>query len=494
MSATPDRFTPPTRVDLLVIGGGTAGLVAAKTAARFGSRVLLVERERLGGDCLWAGCVPSKSLIAAAHAATAHRQAGAFGVTAPTPAVDIAAVMEHVHGAIRAIEPTDSVDSVEETGARVLRGDVRFTSPTTAEIDGAPVRFAQAIIATGSSPAIPDLPGLDAVDPLTSDTVWELRTLPDRLVVLGGGAIGCELAQAWARLGSRVTLVHRGPRLLPKEDPDASAIVAAALVADGVEVVLDARSARVEPDTGGGADGVAAAGGAGRLVLDDGREHPFDRVLVATGRRPRTADLGLEAAGVRTDDRGYVVVDAALRTSNRRIRAAGDVAGLPAFTHLAGVGGSAAATNAVLGLRRGIAMNAVPRVTFTDPEVASVGAGLAEAREKGWEVREVALSHTDRAIAEGRTTGFARLIVDARGRVHGAAIVGPRAGETLGEASVAVTHGLTTSQLAAATHAYPTYSDALWNAAVLDVRARLERPVMVRAISILRVLRSLVVR
>lgn len=190
MSATPDRFTPPTRVELLVIGGGTAGLVAAKTAARFGSRVLLVERERLGGDCLWAGCVPSKSLIAAAHAATAHRQAGALGVTAPTPAVDIAAVMEHVHGAIRAIEPTDSVDSVEETGARVLRGDVRFTSPTTAEVDGAPVRFAQAIIATGSSPAIPDLPGLDAVDPLTSDTVWELRTLPERLVVLCKARVG----------------------------------------------------------------------------------------------------------------------------------------------------------------------------------------------------------------------------------------------------------------------------------------------------------------
>lgn len=484
MSATPTCTNPPARVDLLVIGGGTAGLVAAKTAARFGASVVLAERERLGGDCLWVGCVPSKSLIAAAHAAVAHRHDGALGVTSAPPAVDFGAVMDHVHAAIRTIEPADSVDSVEATGARVVRGEVRFTSPTTATIGGAPVRFAQAVIATGSAPAVPELPGLADVDPLTSDTVWRLRALPERLLVLGGGAIGCELAQAFSRLGGRVTLVHRGARLLPKEDTDASIIVTEALRADGVDVVLGASAARVE----------ATGGGAGVLVLEDGAEHPFDRVLVATGRRPRTAGLDLDAAGVRVDERGYITIDSALRTSNRRIRAAGDVAGLPAFTHLAGVGGSAAATNAVLGLRRGIDLSAVPRVTFTDPEVGAVGAGLSEAAERGWSTHEVALDDTDRAIAEGRTTGFARIVVDARGRVRGATIVGPRAGETLGEASLAVTHGLTTSQLAAATHAYPTYSDALWNAAVAHVRERLERPPLAPAIRVLRALRSLVVR
>lgn len=482
--SVPPPTSPPASVDLLVVGGGTAGLVAAKTAARFGADVLLVERSRLGGDCLWSGCVPSKSLIAAAHAATAHRDRAALGVSGPAPSVDVAGVLAHIDAAIRAIEPADSVASVEATGARVVAGDAMFTSRRTATVAGHAVRFRQAVIATGSSPALPNIPGLADAAPLTSDTIWELRERPERLVVLGGGAIGCELAQAWARLGSTVTLVHRGARLLPKEDPDASAIVTDALRADGVRVVLEARAAGVRGE----------GGGRGVLVLEDGSEHPFDALLVATGRTPRTAGLGLDSAGVDTDERGFVRVDATLRTSNRRIRAAGDVAGLPAFTHLAGVGGSLAATNAVLGLRRRLDLDAVPRVTFTDPEVAAVGASLADADRDGLAVREVPLADTDRAIADGRTDGFARIVVDARGRVHGATIVGPRAGETLGEASVAVARGLTTSALGATTHAYPTYSDAFWNAAVADVRARLERPRLRRAIAVLRRLRSLVVR
>jgi len=482
--SVPPPATPPARVDLLVVGGGTAGLVAAKTAARFGADVLLVERDRLGGDCLWSGCVPSKALIAAAHAAVGHRHGDALGASATPPTVDMARVLAHIDHAIRTIEPADSVESVEASGARVVAGHARFTSPSTASVAGATVRFRQAVIATGSSPALPDIPGLADAAPLTSDTIWGVRERPEQLVVLGGGAIGCELAQAWARLGSAVTLVHRGARLLPKEDADASQIVADALRADGVTVVLGATAARVR----------AERQSAGVLVLRDGSEHPFDALLVATGRTPRTAELDLDAAGVASDEGGFVRVDATLRTSNRRIRAAGDVAGLPAFTHLAGVGGSLAATNAVLGLRRRIDLEAVPRVTFTDPEVAAVGASLADAERDGLHVREVPLADTDRAIADGRTTGFARIVVDSRGRVRGATIVGPRAGETLGEASLAVTQKLTTSALGSTTHAYPTYSDALWNAAIADVRARLERPGMRRAIGLLRRLRALTLR
>lgn len=466
----------PADVDLLVIGGGTAGLVAAKTAAGFGATALLVEAHRMGGDCLWTGCVPSKSLIAAAHAARAAARSGALGVTTTEVHVDFAAVMRHVHGAMHEIEPVDSIEATEAAGALAVIGRARFTGERTAEIDGRPIRFRQAVIATGSEPTVPKLPGIDDVEVLTSDSVWDLTELPERLVVLGGGAIGCELGQAFARLGSRVTLVQRNERLLPKEDPDASALIAEALAADGVAVRVATEAVRVE---------ATDARGAGILHLSTGEAVAFDRLLIALGRRPRTAALGLDEAGVRVDDRGHVVVDDSLRTSNRRILSAGDVSGLPQFTHIAGVNGSIAATNAILGLRRTIDRDAVPRVTFTHPEVGAVGLLPSEAAEHGCTVHEVRHSHTDRAIAEGEESGFTRLVVDRKGRVRGATIVGPRAGESLGEASLAVRHGLRTSQIASATHAYPTYSDALWNAAVADVRGRLRTGALSRAIGLL---------
>lgn len=466
----------PADVDLLVIGGGTAGLVAAKTAAGFGATALLVEAHRMGGDCLWTGCVPSKSLIAAAHAARAAARSGALGVTTTEVHVDFAAVMRHVHGAMHEIEPVDSIEATEAAGALAVIGRARFTGERTAEIDGRPIRFRQAVIATGSEPTVPKLPGIDDVEVLTSDSVWDLTELPERLVVLGGGAIGCELGQAFARLGSRVTLVQRNERLLPKEDPDASALIAEALAADGVAVRVASEAVRVE---------ATDARGAGILHLSTGEAVAFDRLLIALGRRPRTAALGLDEAGVRVDDRGHVVVDDSLRTSNRRILSAGDVSGLPQFTHIAGVNGSIAATNAILGLRRTIDRDAVPRVTFTHPEVGAVGLLPSEAAEHGCTVHEVRHSHTDRAIAEGEESGFTRLVVDRKGRVRGATIVGPRAGESLGEASLAVRHGLRTSQIASATHAYPTYSDALWNAAVADVRGRLRTGALSRAIGLL---------
>ncbi|MBX9717603.1 MAG: FAD-dependent oxidoreductase, partial [Microbacteriaceae bacterium] len=469
-------------VELLVIGGGTAGLVAAKTAARFGANTLLVEGHRMGGDCLWTGCVPSKSLIAAADLAARARDGARLGVTVDGLRVDFAAVMRHVHAAIHEIEPADSAEVVEETGARVVMGHARFTGPRSAEVaplDGSPpltVRFRQAIIATGSAPEVPDLPGIDALEVLTSDNVWDLVAQPQRLAVLGAGAIGSELSQAFARLGTRVTVVQRNARVLPKEDPDASALVAAAMARDGIDVRVSTTVERVE---------ARADGRAGILHLSDGTAVAFDRLLVALGRSPRIAGLGVEAAGVRLDKRGYVAVNGALRTSNRRIWSAGDVSGLPQFTHIAGVNGSLAATNAVLGMRRAVDVDAVPRVTFTHPEVAAVGLAAAEAVAAGCAVRQVQHSHTDRAIAEGSVEGFTRLVVDAKGRVRGAVIVGPRAGESIGEAALAVRQGITTSAIASTTHPYPTYSDALWNAAVADVRVRLESGAVAGAIRML---------
>jgi len=371
--------------------------------------------------------------------------------------------MAHVHSAMATIAPVDSVEATEESGARVVIGRARFLGPRQAEIDGRPIGFRQAIIATGSAPTLPSTPGMDAIAVLTSDTVWDLTTQPDRLVVIGGGAIGCELGQAFARLGSHVVLVQRGPRLLPKEDESAARIVTAALEDDGVDVRLSTEVARVE---------VNENGESGILHLDDGTSVPFDRLLAALGRSPRTEGLGLDAAQVRTTERGHAIVDAALRTSNTRILAAGDVSGLPQFTHTAGVNGSIAATNAALGLRRAVS-DIVPRVTFTHPEVAAVGLQPSEAAQHGCSVQTVEHTHVDRAIADDRTTGFTSLVIDGKGRLRGALIVGPRAGESLGEASLAVSAALKTSSIASATHAYPTYSDAFWNAAVADVRARL---------------------
>ncbi len=472
--------------DLLVVGGGTAGIVGAKTAASFGARVLLVERERTGGDCLWTGCVPSKSLLAAAAAAADARAATRFGVHTGQVRVDFTGVMAHVHSAIASIAPADSVEALEAAGVRVATGSLTFTGAHSADIantdeiantGGRAVTFAQALVATGAAPALPPIDGLSA-GVLTSDTIWDLTSLPTRLVVLGGGSIGCELGQGFARLGSQVTIVEGADRILPREDAAASAVVAAALTADGVRVLTDVRVVGVEA--------VAAPGGGGALRLQDGSHIDYDELLVAVGRAPRTAGMGLAAAGVEVDKRGFVVVDSHLRTTNRRIWAAGDLTGHPQFTHTAGVHGSLAASNAILGLRRSVDTSTIPRVTFTHPEVAAVGVGTDESDTKDdLTLLEWGNEHLDRAVIQGATGGFTRLVVDGKGRVLGATVVGPRAGETIGELTLAIRHGLRTRDLAGTTHAYPTYNDGPWNAAIADVRSRLNRPGTARATRVL---------
>lgn len=451
--------------DLVVIGAGSAGLVGARTAAALGASVLLIEADRFGGECLHTGCVPSKALIASAAAAHAARSSAGLGVTATRVDIDFPAVMRHVHAAIREIEPVDSPETLTRDGVHTLTGRARFDGPRSVVVDGERIAFRDALIAAGSTPVRTSVEGEDAVDVLTNETFWDLEALPAHLLVQGGGAIGCELAQAMARLGSAVTLVHRGERLLPKEDAAASAVVLAALRADGVDVRL---GTTVRSFDSSGSDDAPSPSGTAQL--SDDTQVVFDRALAALGRQVEVSHLGLSAAGVTLDRRGAVDVDASLRTSNPRIRAAGDVTPLPRFTHTAGMYGSVAATNAVLGLSRKIDADVVPRITFTSPEVGAVGVSPAAASARGMRVVVQHHSHLDRAIADGHTDGFTSIVVDRRGRVTGAVIVGPRAGESLAEYTTAVKAQMSVRTLATTMHAYPSYSDAGWNAVVKEAQ------------------------
>lgn len=453
----------PQRPDLVVVGGGTAGIVGAKTAASLGADVVLVERHEPGGDCLWTGCVPSKTLLSAAHRyAQSRRDVVEAGTTRGLDiSVDFTAVMDRVRQAIATIAPTDSPRALERSGVRVLHGTATFTGPDRIDVDGTPLDFRRALVATGAAPAVPPIPGLDNTRYLTSDTVWSLTELPSALAILGGGSIGCELGQAFARLGSKVTIVEAEDRLLPREDPAAAEIVRHALQADGVEVRLGQPVTRVDADA---------------VTLEDRTSISYAQLLVAVGRTPRTSDLGLDAAGVQTTPRGMVRVDRSLRTTNRRIWAAGDLTGHPQFTHTAGMHGSLAATNAVLGLCRSTDSLVIPRVTFTSPEVAAVGVSPETAQKCGLHTVTVAHREVDRAVAEHDTSGYSTLVLDRRGRILGSVIVGPRAGESIGETTLAIQNGLRVQALASTTHPYPTFSDGIWNAAITDVRRQLRRP------------------
>ena len=466
--------------DLVVIGAGSAGLVGSRTAAALGAGVLLIEAERFGGECLYTGCVPSKALIAAAATAHAARHGSGLGIRAHDVTVDFAGVMDHVRDAIRRIEPVDSPDALAREGVHTLVGRAQFDTPRTLLVNGQRIGFRDALLAAGSRPVRSDAEGSASVDILTNETFWELKELPARLLVQGGGAIGCEMAQAMARLGSAVTLVHGGERLLPKEEEAASEVVLAALRADGVDVRLGATVTSFTPARNGGRPSPS-----GTALISDGSDIAFDRVLAALGRRVEAEGMGLDAAEVRLDRRGAVAVDETLRTSNVHIRAAGDVTPLPRFTHTAGMYASVAATNAVLGLSRKADLEVVPRVTFTSPEVGAVGVAPAEAARRGMRVIVQQHRHVDRAIADGHTDGFTSVVVDRRGRVAGAVIVSPRAGESLAEFATAIRARLKVSALASTIHAYPTYSDAGWNAVVREAQRSVRTGLLGAAIRML---------
>ena len=458
------RFRSADRFDLVVLGGGTGGIVASLIAARAGARVALVERDRVGGDCLWTGCVPSKSLLAAADLAHRIRHADAVGLAPAEPEIDFAAVMAHVEQAIRRIEPQDSPERLRREGVDVFEAEGRFDGPGTMTAGGRTLRFRRAIVATGSRPLLPTVDGLSAADPLTTDSVWELRELPERLVVLGGGPIGCELGQAFARLGSRVTLVELADRLLLKEEPRASRLIAERLRDDGVDVRLRQRAVRVEP---------------GRLLIKDADEAiTFDRILVATGRAPRTEGIGLELVGVRLDGRGAVIVDPRLRTTAPSVYAVGDVTALLPFTHVAAHHARVATPNALFRLRRN-ADSTLPWVTFTDPEVARVGLTEADARARWGEratVTTAEYSELDRAITGGQGYGFATLVGDPRGPLVGATVAAPAAGEAIAELTARLARGEKIDAVSATVHAYPTFAEGPARAADAHVIARYARP------------------
>ena len=466
--------------DYVVVGGGTAGLVGARTAASLGARVLLIERDRPGGDCLWTGCVPSKTLLTASRVSAGQADADRTALTpdaSTDPDARFAAAMNRVEDAIRTIEPVDSFASLHDDGIETIAGDAVFTSHRGLVVNDRAIDFRQALIATGAAPLIPDLPGLHSVDFLTSETIWSIDRLPARLLIIGGGPVSCELSQGFAHLGSEVTLASRGERLLAREDAEAAALITRALAADGVNIRSGTSIARIR-STGTGRGGIASVSG--------GREIPFDALLIATGRRPRTAGLGLAVASVATDERGYVVVDRHLQTSNPWVRAAGDVTPRSHHTHTAGVHGSLAASNAILGLSRAVDDRRPARVTFTAPELAAIGAPTDPGRiDDGTTVLVQHHEHNDRAITAGQTGGFTKLVIDRSHRIVGATVVGPRAGETLGEISLAIQHGLRTRDLAAVTHAYPTYNDAVWNAAIADVQQTLTSGAVGKATSLL---------
>lgn len=445
--------------NLVVIGGGSAGLIAAYIAATVKARVTLIEQGAMGGDCLNTGCVPSKALIRAAAVAQQFRDAGRYGIGAVEPSVDFRRVMAHVRGAVDTIAPKDSMERYRSLGVNCIAGRAELLDPHHVAVDGRTVSTRSIVLATGAGPLVPPIPGLDAVAPLTSDSLWSLETLPARLLVMGGGPIGCELAQAFARLGSRVTLIDMAPRLLPREDADVSAHVAGVLAREGVDVRLGHEAARF-------AAGPAQGGGTLAARVDGGSvDIEFDRVLVAVGRRPNTEGFGLERLGIRTAANGAVEVDRYLRTACRNVFACGDVVGPYQFTHMASHQAWFAAVNALFGRFRKFAVNydVVPWATFTDPEVARVGLSEDEARSQGLdvEVTTYPLEDLDRAVAEGDTGGWIKLITPpGKDRILGATVVAPHAGELVGEFVLAMTHGLGLKRLMSTIHIYPTRSEA----------------------------------
>ena len=442
--------------NLIVIGGGAGGLVTAYIAATVRAKVTLIEAHKMGGDCLNTGCVPSKALIRSARAAHEMRSAGDFGLDAVEPRVRFRALMERINAIIRAIEPADSVERYTGLGVDVRLGYGRIVDPWTVEIDGGDRLTTRSIvIAAGGSPLVPDIPGLAEAGYLTSDTMWDTlvgyEELPRRMVIIGGGPIGTEMAQAFRRLGAEVALVEGGPRILPREDAEVSAHLAGVLSAEGVDVLTGHQALRCE-----GKVLVTRSGDAERSL-------PFDEIIVAVGRKARLTGYGLEELGIPTER--TLETNDYLETLFPNIFAAGDVAGPYQFTHFAAYQAWYAAVNALFGTFRKFRADysIIPWVTYTDPEVAHVGLSEATAQEQGraYEVVRYDLSHLDRAITEGANRGFVKLLVaPGKDRVIGVTIVAHNAGEMLPEFVLAMKHGIGLNKLLGTIHAYPTMSEA----------------------------------
>ena len=442
-------------VDICVIGGGSGGLSVAAGASQLGQKVVLVERAKMGGDCLNYGCVPSKATIAASRAAVAIREAARFGVTAGEPQVDYARLREHVRGVIAAIAPNDSVERFTGLGVRVVQASARFTGPGEIEAGDVNVRARRFVIATGSSASVPPIPGLRDGPYLTNETVFDLDNRPEHLIVIGGGPIGCELAQAHRRLGARVTILEVA-MLLPKDDPELADVVRTALRRDGVDIREGVKIISVEH------------GGGVVCVLENGERIAGSHLLVAAGRKPSVDGLNLEVAGVAYTPKG-ITVDDKLRTSNRRIYAIGDCIGGYQFTHMAGYHAGIVIRHALFRLPwTKVDTSAVPWVTYTEPELAQVGLTEAEARKvlgDNLRLARWSFHENDRAQAERRTEGLIKVVADSRGRIYGAGLVGPQAGELLLPWCLAIFKKLTLRDMAGVIAPYPTLSEVSKRAA-----------------------------
>jgi pyruvate/2-oxoglutarate dehydrogenase complex dihydrolipoamide dehydrogenase (E3) component len=442
------------KTDICVIGAGSGGLSVAAGAVQMGASTVLIERGAMGGDCLNYGCVPSKSLLVAGRAADAVRHAGRFGVNGHEPEIDFARVHDHVHGVIAAIAPNDSVQRFEGLGVRVIQASARFTDPGTVEAGGDTIRARRFVLATGSRAATPPIPGLADVPFLTNETIFERRSAPDHLIIIGGGPIGMEMAQAHRRLGARVTLIQKGD-ILPKDDQDLVAIVRDRITAEGVDLREGAEVARVERR----GNGVA-------VILEDGARVEGSDLLVAAGRQANVDGLGLEAAGIEFSVKG-VTTDARLRTTNRRVFAVGDVAGGPQFTHIAGYHAGIVIRNALFRLPAKVDYSALPWVTYTEPELAHVGLTEAQARESHSEVKVLTwgFEENDRAQAERDTEGKVKVVTLPNGRILGASIVGAHAGELIQVWCLAISQKLKIGAIASMVAPYPTLGEASKRAA-----------------------------
>ncbi len=449
--------------NLVVIGAGPAGLVTAAGAAGLGARVALIERGEMGGDCLNHGCVPSKALLSSSRLAQRMREAGRWGLDSVEPGVALEKVFGRIHTLRASLAPNDSQERFESMGVDVFRGEGRFLGPEAVTVGGVNLRARNIVVATGSRPGIPDLPGLGRVPFFTNETIFDrLERLPRSLLVIGGGPQGCELGQAFLRLGVKVVLAQRPDRLLPREDPDVSELIKTVLQREGARVVLGGRIQRVEPTR----EGI-------RVEFETGLEESggrisapamVDAVLVAAGRRPNLETLGLEAAGVAYDAHG-IRVNACLQTSSPRIFAAGDATGPFLFTHTADAQARVVIRNTLLPwklLWQKVDYTNVPWCTYTSPEVARVGMNETEAAKQGvaYDLHKISMSEVDRAVVDGETSGFAKVLVRKGGdRILGVTLVCEHAGDLLAEFVLAMKHGLGLKALASTVHAYPTNSE-----------------------------------
>ena len=436
------------KADLLVIGAGSGGLSVAAGAVQMGASVILLEGHKMGGDCLNYGCVPSKALIASGKAAYAQSHAAAYGVADLTPKVDYAAAKDHVANVVATIEPHDSVERFESLGVQVIQEYGEFISPTQVKAGEATITARRIVIATGSSPFVPPIPGLDAVPYETNETIFELRERPDHLLVIGGGPIGMEMAQAHVRLGSKVTVIE-GMKALGNDDPELAAIVLDNLRGEGIEIAEDALAQEIR-----------GKAGAIEVETKDGRVFKGTHLLMAVGRKSNIDKLNLEAAGIQTSKRG-IKVDDGLRTTNRKVYAIGDVAGGLQFTHVAGYHAGLVIRSALFGLPAKERTDHIPWSTYTQPELAQVGLTEAQARKAHGDALEVArfeYSGNDRAIAERKTTGLIKVMV-VKGRPVGASIAGEQAGELINLWALVLANKLKMKHVANMVAPYPTIGE-----------------------------------